>query len=53
MPINIIFDKSVIELYNQIMEIVADASAFLAVVLNESDRDWVINKTLREENSFS
>lgn len=28
------------------MEIVADASAFLAVVLNESDRDWVINKTL-------
>ena len=28
------------------MEIVADASAFLAVFLNESDRDWVINKTL-------
>jgi len=28
------------------MEIVADASAFLAVVLNESDRDWIINKTL-------
>src|SRR3989338_8079991 len=27
------------------MEIVADASAFLAVVLNESDRDWVIHKT--------
>lgn len=27
------------------MEIIADASAFLAVVLNESDRDWVINKT--------
>ncbi len=27
------------------MVIVADASAFLAVVLNESDRDWVINKT--------
>jgi hypothetical protein len=25
---------------------VADASAFLAVVLNESDRKWVINKTL-------
>ncbi|MBM2835082.1 MAG: hypothetical protein HW406_2243 [Candidatus Brocadiaceae bacterium] len=24
----------------------ADASAFPAVVLNESDRDWVINKTL-------
>ncbi|TLD41581.1 MAG: hypothetical protein JETT_2127 [Candidatus Jettenia ecosi] len=30
------------------MEIVADASAFLAVVLNESDRDWVINKTLEK-----
>ena len=27
------------------METVADASAFLAVVLNESDRDWVIDKT--------
>ncbi|MBA2124438.1 hypothetical protein B9J78_05860 [bacterium Unc6] len=27
------------------MEIVADASAFLAVVLDESDRDWIINKT--------
>jgi predicted nucleic acid-binding protein len=27
------------------MEIVADASAFLAVVLNESSRDWIINKT--------
>lgn len=27
------------------MEIVADASTFLAVVLGESDRDWVINKT--------
>lgn len=27
------------------MEIVADTSAFLAVVLNESDRDWIINKT--------
>jgi len=27
------------------MEIVADASTFLAVVLNESDRDWIINKT--------
>lgn len=31
------------------MEIVADASAFLAVVLNESDRDWVINNTLGSE----
>lgn len=28
------------------MEIVADASAFLAVVLNESDRDWIVNKTI-------
>ncbi len=27
------------------MEIVADASAFLAVVLNESDRDWIIQRT--------
>lgn len=27
------------------MEIVADASIFLAVVLNESDRDWIIQKT--------
>ena len=27
------------------MEIVADASVFLAVVLNESDREWVIDKT--------
>ena len=27
------------------MEIVADASVFLAVVLNESDRGWVIEKT--------
>jgi predicted nucleic acid-binding protein len=27
------------------MEIVADASAFLAVVLNEVDRDWVIERT--------
>ncbi|MBI5182193.1 MAG: type II toxin-antitoxin system VapC family toxin [Nitrospirae bacterium] len=30
------------------MEIVADASAFLAVVLNESDRDWIIHKTTGE-----
>ncbi len=28
------------------MEIVADASTFLAVVLNESDRDWIIQKTI-------
>lgn len=28
------------------MEIIADASAFLAVILNESDRDWIINKTV-------
>jgi predicted nucleic acid-binding protein len=27
------------------MEIVADASAFLAVVLDETDRNWVIEKT--------
>jgi predicted nucleic acid-binding protein len=27
------------------MEIVSDASAFLAVVLNESEREWVIEKT--------
>jgi predicted nucleic acid-binding protein len=27
------------------MEFVADASAFLAVVLNESDRDWIIQRT--------
>lgn len=27
------------------MEIVSDASAFLAVALNEFDRDWVIEKT--------
>lgn len=27
------------------MEIVADASIFLAVVLNESDRDWIIHNT--------
>ena len=27
------------------MDIVSDASAFLAVVLNEADRDWVIEKT--------
>jgi len=33
------------ELYILIIEIVADASAFPAVVLNESDKDWVINKT--------
>jgi len=27
------------------MEIVADASVFLAVILNENDRDWVIHET--------
>ncbi len=31
------------------MEIVADASTFLAVVLNESDRDWIIKKTLEDK----
>ncbi len=30
------------------MEIVADASAFLAVILNEGDRDWIIQKTAGE-----
>ena len=38
-------DKSSDDLYNKIMEIVSDASAFLAVALNENDRDWVIEKT--------
>jgi predicted nucleic acid-binding protein len=28
------------------MDIVSDASAFLAIALNEKSRDWVINKTL-------
>lgn len=28
------------------MEIVSDASAFLAVILGESGGDWVVNKTL-------
>ena len=32
-------------MYNKIVEIVSDASAFLAVALNENARDWVINKT--------
>ncbi len=31
------------------MEIVADASVFLAVILNESDRDWIINNTLQDK----
>jgi len=30
------------------MEIVADASAFLAVILNEGDRDWIIQRTAGE-----
>ena len=42
-PINIIFDNSVIELYILIIENVADASAFPAVVRNESDRDLDTN----------
>ena len=33
------------ELYKYNMEIVSDASAFLAVALNENDREWVIEKT--------
>ena len=28
------------------MEIVADASAFLAVVLSEADRNWIVDKTI-------
>ncbi|MBI4688086.1 MAG: type II toxin-antitoxin system VapC family toxin [Nitrospirae bacterium] len=31
------------------MEIVADASVFLAVILNESDRDWIIKKTVEDK----
>lgn len=27
------------------MEIVSDASAFLAVALNEADREWIVDKT--------
>ncbi len=33
------------ELYKYLVEIVSDASAFLAVALNEADREWVIEKT--------
>jgi hypothetical protein len=40
---NVVNSKA--ELYNLAMEIVSDASAFLAVALNEIDRDWVIEKT--------
>ncbi|NUN22036.1 MAG: hypothetical protein HUU09_01025 [Candidatus Jettenia caeni] len=43
---NIIVDNFIAEMYNYFMDIVADASAFLAVVLNESDRDWIISKTI-------
>jgi predicted nucleic acid-binding protein len=32
-------------LYNKTVEIVSDASIFLAIALNEHDRDWVIEKT--------
>lgn len=28
------------------MEIVTDASALLAVILNESDREWILDKTI-------
>jgi predicted nucleic acid-binding protein len=38
-------DKYSGDLYNNIMEIVSDANVFLAVALNEHDRDWVIEKT--------
>jgi len=43
----IFIGHSLYELYNFIVEIVSDASAFLAVALNEIDREWVIGKTLR------
>ena len=33
------------ELYDYTVEIVSDASVFLAVALNESDREWIIGKT--------
>ncbi len=33
-------------MYNNSMEIVSDSSAFLAVALNENDREWVIEKTM-------
>lgn len=38
-------DNSNYELYNSFMEITADASIFLSVVLDETDRDWIIEKT--------
>jgi predicted nucleic acid-binding protein len=41
----IFIDNSVYELYSYLMEIVSDASVFLAVALNEMDREWVIEKT--------
>jgi predicted nucleic acid-binding protein len=41
----IFIDNSVCEFYNCLMEIVSDASVFLTVVLNEMDREWVIEKT--------
>lgn len=40
-----IIDNFQRDLYSKIMEIVSDASSFLAVALNENDRDWVIEKT--------
>jgi predicted nucleic acid-binding protein len=41
----VIIAKLLRDLYNKIMEVVSDASAFLAVALDERDRDWVIKKT--------
>lgn len=38
-------DNSMTELYNYYMEMIADASVFLAVVLDGTDRKWVIEKT--------
>jgi predicted nucleic acid-binding protein len=47
-PVSILakyIDNSMAELYNWVMEILSDASTFLAVALNGIDRDWVIEKT--------
>jgi len=42
---NYIIDNFLYELYKYDMEMVSDASAFLAVALSEIDREWVIEKT--------
>lgn len=38
-------DNSANELYKYDMQTVSDASAFLCVVLDEADREWVIERT--------